>query len=84
MEISGIVTADDRDDFTIVCLRFIRYGAADANEVFVCSSIAGNRFSVDVTFGEDQRGSYTVEPFLFWSGAAGQLARSRYGVITVH
>ena len=83
VEISGIVTADDRDDFTIICLRFIRYGASDANEVFVCSSLAGNRFSVDVTFGEHQRGSYTVEPFLFWSGAPGQLARSRYGVITV-
>jgi hypothetical protein len=81
--VSGIVTAADRDDFTFACLRFLRYGALDANEAFVCSSLAGSRFSVELTFSVEQRGRYTVEPFLFWPGAAGQVARSRYGVITV-
>ena len=81
--VSGIVTADDRDDFTFACFRFLRYGGLDANEAFVCSSLAGNRFSAEVTFSADQRGTYTVEPFLFWPGSAGQAARSRYGVITV-
>lgn len=81
--ISGIVTASDRDDFTIACLRFIRYGAADANETFECSSLVGNQFSLQVEFSEDQRGTYTVEPFLFWNESGAQPARSRYGVITV-
>ena len=81
--LSGIVTADDRDDFTIVCFRFIRYGSVDPNEVFLCSSLAGNRFSVDHTFRISQRGTYTVEPFLFWGGSGPQFARSRYGVVVV-
>jgi len=81
--LSGIVTAKDRDDFSIVCFRFIRYGTADLNDVFICSTLVGNRFSLDVTFSPAQLGSYTVEPFLFWPGADRQFARSRYGVIVV-
>ena len=83
VRLSGVVTASDRDDFSIVCFRFIRYGSSDPNEVFVCSSLAGNRFSLEVTFTFAQQGSYTVEPFLFWPGSGAQLARSRYGVLIV-
>ncbi len=83
VSLSGIVTAKDRDDFSIVCFRFIRYGTADLNDLFICSTLVGNRFSLDVTFSPAQLGSYTVEPFLFWPGADRQFARSRYGVIVV-
>jgi hypothetical protein len=84
VRLSGIVTAKDRDDFSIVCFRFIRYGTADLNDQFICSTLVGNRFALDVTFSSGQVGSYTVEPFLFWPGAERQFARSRYGVIVVH
>ena len=84
VRLSGLVTARDRDDFSIVCFRFIRYGTADLNDQFICSTLVGNRFSLDVTFSPAQLGSYTVEPFLFWPGADRQFARSRYGVLVVH
>ncbi len=83
VNLSGKVTATDRDDFNIVCFRFIRYGSSNVNEVFVCGSMFGDRFSTEVTFTSAQRGSYTVEPFLFWPNAGGQFARSRYGVVVV-
>ena len=83
LTLTGRVTATDRDDFTIVCFRFLRYGASDPNDVFVCSSLAVDRFVVEHTFTSRQSGVYTVEPFLFWPDSEGQLARARYGVVVV-
>ena len=81
--LSGTVTLTDRTDFNIVCFRFIRYGSSDVNEVFVCGSLGGSRFSIPVTFSTEQQGSYTIEPFAFWSNSGAQFSRSRYGVIVV-
>lgn len=81
--LSGIVTSTDSDVSNIACFRFIRYGSADPNEVFVCGSLTAQRFVVNVTFTASQRGRYTVEPFLFAADAVRPSARSRYGVIEV-
>ena len=81
--LSGTVTSTDNDDSSIACFRFIRYGSTDPNEVFVCGSLTAQRFVVDVTFTADQRGRYTLEPFLFTADAVRPSARSRYGVIEV-
>ena len=53
------------------------------NEVFVCGTLEGTRFSVPVTFGDGQAGRYTIEAFAFWADSGPQNARSRYGVIVV-
>ena len=79
----GTVTLTDRTDYNIVCFRFIRYGSSDVNEVFVCGSLGGSRFSIPVTFSSEQQGTYTVEPFAFWSNSGAQFSWSRYGVIVV-
>ena len=81
--IDGRLTLTDRTDYNIVCFRFIRYGGSDVNEVFVCDTLDGVRFSVPVTFGDSQRGTYTIEPFAFWTDSGPQAALSRYGVIAV-
>jgi hypothetical protein len=81
--LSGTVTATDGQDSSIACFRFIRYGSTDPNEVFVCGSLSARRFSVGLTFTADQRGRYTVEPFLFGADASRPEARARYGVIAV-
>ena len=81
--VEGTLTLTDRTDYNIVCFRFIRYGGDDVNEVFVCGTLDGDRFSVPVTFTDRQRGTYTIEPFAFWSDSGPQTARSRYGVIVV-
>ena len=81
--LDGTLTLTDRTDYNIVCFRFIRYGASDVNEVFVCGTLDRIRFSIPVTFGDAQRGAYTIEPFVFWTGSGPQTALSRYGVIVV-
>lgn len=81
--LDGVLTLIDRTDYNIVCFRFIRYGGSDVNETFVCDTLDGVRFSVPVTFGATQAGTYTVEPFVFWTDAGPQAALSRYGVIVV-
>ena len=81
--LSGEITDGVNQESNIACFRFIRYGSTDPNEVFVCSSVSGRRFTMDLTFTEAQRGRYTVEPFLFSLGAAQPSATSRYGVVVV-
>ena len=42
--INGTLTLNDRSDYSIVCFRFIRHGSPDANETFVCGSLANGAF----------------------------------------
>ena len=81
--LSGTLTDGVSQDSNIACFRFIRYGSTDPNEIFVCSSVSGRRFGMDLTFTETQRGRYTVEPFLFSLDAAQPSATSRDGVVVV-
>ena len=81
--LTGTVTDGVGQDTNIACFRFIRYGAVDPNDVFVCGSVSGRRFAIDLTFTAAQRGRYTVEPFLFRIDAAEPSATSRYGVVVV-
>ena len=81
--VSGVLTLRDRTDYSIFCLRFFRYGSPNVNETFVCGSLRGRRFSFPVTFMSGQEGTYTIEPFAFWSNSGPQSARSRYGTMVV-
>ena len=83
LTLDGRVTLTDRTDYNSACFRFIRYGASDVNEIFVCDTLDGVQFSLPVTFDETQRGTYTIEPFVFWTDSGPQTALSRYGVIVV-
>ena len=83
LALTGSVTDDVGQDTNIACFRFIRYGSIDPNEVFVCGSVSGGRFAMNLTFTAAQRGRYTVEPFLFRNDAAEPSATSRYGVVVV-
>jgi hypothetical protein len=83
LELTGSVAGDVGQDTNVACFRFIRYGSVDPNEVFVCGSVSGGRFAMDLTFTVGQRGRYTVEPFLFRNDAAEPSATSRYGVVVV-
>ena len=82
--VSGTVNLTDRSDYNVVCFRFRRYGIPSADAVFLCASLGGgNRFSVSMSFTADQKGTYTVEPFAFWSGSGSQFPRSWYSSIEV-
>ena len=81
--VAGTLTLTDRIDYNTVCFRFRRYGADDANEIFTCSTLNGNRFSIDFTFNAQQAGTYSVQPFAFWPDSGSQFARSIFSSIEV-
>ena len=83
IRINGSLTLSDRNDYSVVCFRFIRYGSFDVNETFVCGSLSERRFSIPVTFSATEQGTHTIEPFAFWMNSGPQAARSRYGAIVV-
>ena len=83
IRINGSLTLTDRNDYSVVCFRFIRYGSSDVNETFVCGSLSGGRFSIPLTFSAAEQGTHTIEPFAFWMNSGPQAARSRYGAIVV-
>ena len=83
IQINGSLTLSDRDDYSAVCFRFIRYGSSDVNETFVCGSLSERRFSIPVTFSATEQGTHTIESFAFWMNSGPQAARSRYGAIVV-
>lgn len=66
VNLDGRVTATDRSDYRTACFRFRRNGAANANEIFFCAAISGNRFSTGFTFGDTQKGTYVLDSFLFF------------------
>ena len=85
MTIDGRLTLVHSSDYEAVCFRFHRYGATedDRDEVFECSPLGGARFSVSVTFGPSQRGTYTVEPFAFRPDETAEWPLSWYGTMSV-
>jgi hypothetical protein len=83
VNLAGRVTATDRTDFTQAAFRFRRYAAANANEIFFGATISGNRFRLDVTFTDAQKGAYLVDVFLFWPDSDAQFPRTSLGVIYV-
>ena len=78
VELSGELTLTDRSDYYAVCFRFRRYGAANAQRVFVCDELNVNRFALSMTFPETEPGGYTVEPFAFWPWSEDQLPLTIY------
>ena len=81
--VSGTMTLTDRTDYHGVCFNFVRYGAADPNEIFECGELSGDRFSVDVSLNAQQQGTYIVQNFVFWPDSGGQFPRTGYGTIVV-
>ncbi len=81
--IAGAVTTTERDDFTIACAAWNRYGADEAGGIFECDSIAGDRFSVSHTFTGRDAGHHTLRIFLFFPGSDPQFPRASISGITV-
>lgn len=81
--LNGRLTLTDRADYNQVCFRFLRYGAVDPNEVFVCGGLSGMRFSIPVSFTDQQQGTYTVENFAYWPDPPALPPHSWYGTIVV-
>ena len=77
--IAGTVTATDRDDFDIACVRWTRAGG----RISECGSIFGDRFSVPYTFSAADAGNYALEVFLFFPHSGLQPARSSVSGIVV-
>jgi hypothetical protein len=83
VELEGQMTLTARSDYSTVCFRLHRYGADDPSEIFECAALAGDRFSIDVSFSSQQTGTYTVEDFVFWPDSGSQYPLSWYGTIVV-
>ena len=82
VEVSGVLNLDD-ENYYAVCLRFRRYGAPDGDRIYECDELNAERFSLTVTFPENEPGGYTMEAFAF-SNADAQLPLTTYtGAIEV-
>ena len=83
VEVSGVLNLDD-EDYYAVCFRFRRYGAPSEDRIYQCDELNVDRFTVDVTFPEDEPGGYTMDAFAFWSDDDAQLPLTIYtGAIEV-
>ena len=63
---------------------FLRDGAPDGERIYECDEFNVDRFTVNVTFPEDEPGGYTMEAFAFWPTAGAQYPLTIYtGAIEV-
>ena len=81
--IAGVVTATDRDNFHIACVKWTRYGASADDWIFECGTISGGWFSVPYTFSDVDVGNYALEVFLFFPDSGLQSPRSSVSGISV-
>ncbi len=76
VEVSGVLHLDD-ENYYAVCFRFRRYGAPSGDRIYECDELNVDRFTVSVTFPEDEPGGYTMEGFAF-ADANAQLPLTTY------
>lgn len=85
VRLSGRLLSSDRSDYSQALVRFWRYGGTSDDSIRVWSSITSSgSFSVEHQWQAGQQGRYTMEVFLFWSGAPAQFPRVIAGPIIVN
>lgn len=75
--VSGTLNLMDHP-YHAVCVRFQRYGDSNDDNIFDCTEVLSNRFSVSAKFPTDKPGGYSMELFAFWPDSGSQFPRTKY------